>query len=54
MSTAIPGPIVEDTAIFLRYLPLLVAGFALIIELITVLAFSRSFSVSKETYPIGT
>ncbi len=42
MSTWTPGPIVDDTVIFLRYLPLAEAGFARWISSITARKFCSS------------
>jgi hypothetical protein len=44
---------VDETDIFLRYFPLLAAGFAFTIDATTVLVLSMSFWVSNETLPTG-
>jgi len=53
-STLMPGPMVEERVILLMYFPLLVLGFAFIMESTTTLALSRSAASSKESFPIWT
>ena len=54
VSMGIPGPILELSVHPLMYLPLATDGFALTTLVISVLAFSTSFSGGNEIFPTGT